>query len=386
MRAFKVVLNKKGVVFVSVLVISMLMVLIGVSASNMLLQDVHMIRRLENSTKAQYAAEAGISDALATLVQNGFVAKDTMFPLADTIGEGSYTVSVTESGERVLLTSVGTVNSASKTVAVEVKDAVPNALYYMLCGGNNVKFRAFFLGLADINGDIHANNDITLRAQAIALIDIGPCPAGDCDGNVSAGDDISKSTGFLGFINIAGTETEDAGMVSFPEFDYDYYKTLAQDSSDYYSSNTTIGSTSTTTNLSPGNGVVYVDGMLTLRGTINLTGGIVAEKIEVRGQLNQTKDTSHNTNVIIAKGGGSPGDIKIFNELATEEAVVYATRDFDVVAAFSVVNVTGALIAGRNIRVWDAASFVTYNHYILTPGGLSGDDSDDTISIVAWTR
>jgi len=359
-----------------------------VSASNMLLQDVHMIRRLENSTKAQYAAEAGISDALATLVQNenGFDAMDTMFPLTDTIGEGSYTVSVTESGERVLLTSVATVNSASKTVAVEVKDAEDNALDYMLCGGTDVRFRAFFLGLADINGNIHANNDITLRAQAVALIDIGPCPVGDCDGSVSAGDDISKKTGFLGVINIAGTETEGAGMVSFPEFDYAYYKTLAQDSSDYYSDDTIIGSTGATTNLSPGNGVVYVDGTATLYGTINLTGGIVAEKIEVRGELTQTKNTSHNTNVIIAKGGGSPGDIKIFNELATEEAVVYATRDFDVVSAFSVVNVTGALIAGRNIRVWDAASLVTYTHYTLDPDGLSGDDEDDTISIVAWTR
>jgi len=364
----------------------MLMVFIGVSASNMLLQDAHMIRRLENNTKAQYAAEAGISDALATLVQNGFSAKDTMFPLSDTIGDGSYNVTVSESGGRVLLTSVGSVNGVSKTVAAEIKDKVPNALYYMLCGGTDVKFRAFFLGLVDINGDIHANSDVTLRAQALALIDIGPCPAGDCDGSVSAGRKISKSTGALGVINIAGSETEGAPMVAFPEFDYDYYKTLADDSGDYYSGDTTIGSTGSTTSLTPGNGIIYIDGTATLRGDINLTGGLIAEKIEVRGQLNQTKDTSHNTNVIIAKGGGAPGDIRIFNELGTEEAVVYATRDFDVVAAFSVVNITGALIAGRNIRVWDAACYVTYNHTILAPAGLMGDDEDDTISIVAWTR
>jgi len=60
--------NKKGIVFVTVMVASMLMIFIAVSASNMLMQDAQMIKHLKRSTQAQYLAEAGVCDALAPLL------------------------------------------------------------------------------------------------------------------------------------------------------------------------------------------------------------------------------------------------------------------------------------------------------------------------------
>ncbi|MBL7155558.1 MAG: pilus assembly PilX N-terminal domain-containing protein [Candidatus Omnitrophica bacterium] len=387
--------NTKGAIFITVIVISMLMVLIGVSASNMLLQDVHMVRHLKKSTTAQYIAEAGINDGLATLVQNGFMAKDTYFPLVDnTFGGGGYNVTVTESGGRVLLTSVGAFDGISRTVAVEVKDNTATALFYMMAAGTDLRLRAFFLGLADVNGDLHANNDVRLRAQAIALIDVDPCGYGCCDGSVSAVNRVFQSTGWGGSIQIAGSVTQgsdvgvDVAPVLFPQFNYAYYQTQAIASGDYYNGDTTFGSVGTTTNLTPGNGIVYVNGTATLQGTVNLNGGIVADKILIRGRLNQIK--TGNKNVVIAKGsddGSTQGDIYIYYRLEVEEAVVYAVRDFRVVAAFSRVTVTGSLLAARNIRIWDLLSHITYNHKLLSPDGLLGPGGEEEpFRVVSWNR
>ena len=64
--------NSKGLIFITVIVIAALMIFIIVAASNMILQDTHMVKRLRYSTQAQYLAEAGISDAMSTLATSGF--------------------------------------------------------------------------------------------------------------------------------------------------------------------------------------------------------------------------------------------------------------------------------------------------------------------------
>ena len=385
--------NTKGAIFITAMVISMLMILVGVSASNMLLQDVYMVKYLKRSTTAQYIAEAGISAALATLIQNGFVAKGTHFPLADNaFGGGGYTVTVTESGGRVLLTSVGTFGGISRTVATELKDNTATALYYMMSAGTDLRLRAFFLGLADVNGNLHANNDVRLMAQALSLIDVDPCGAGCCAGNVSACNRIFKTIKAFAAINIAGSETQGDSVtpVKFPKFDYAYYKAQAIASADgsYLNGDTTIGSVGTTTDLTPGNDIVYVDGTATLEGTINLNGGIIADKILIRGRLNQIK--TGNKNVVVAKGsdaGGTGGDIFIYYRLDAQEAIVYAARDFKLLSAFSYVAVTGSLLAERDIRIWDMLSYVTYNHKLLSPEGLLGPNGEtEPFTVVSWNR
>ena len=383
--------NAKGAIFITAMVISMLMILVGVSASNMLLQDVHMVKYLKKSTTAQYIAEAGIGAAVTTLTVNGFVAKGTHFPLSDaSFGGGSYNVTVTETVGRVLLTSVGTFDGISRTVAAEVKDNTATALYYMMSAGNDLRLRAFFLGLADVNGDLHANNDVRLMAQALSLIDVDACGAGCCDGSVSASNRIFKTIKFLAAINIAGSETEGATAVEFPNFDYAYYKAQAIASADgsYVNGDITIGSAGATTDLTPGNGIMYVDGTATLEGTINLNGGLVADRIIIQGRLNQIKTGTKN--VIIAKGsddGTTGGDIRIFFRLEAQEAIVYATRDFKVLSAFSHVTVTGSLLAERDIRFWDMVSFITYNHLLLSPDGLLGPNGEtEPFKVVSWNR
>ena len=379
----KFIKNKKGTVFMTVMIIAALMVLTGVGLSNLILQDTHMIKHLRKTTKALLIAESGISDALATILSLGSssISVPGNFPLTS-FGDGTFDVTVTTSGGRILLTSVGTYDNVSRTVALEVKDLTPTALYYMMAAGNDLEIRAFLLSLVDVNGDLHANDDVRLTARALALIDIDPCtdPSLNCDGDVSATDRVSLSTGRWAAINIAGTVTEGADLVTFPNFDYALYRAEATAGGDYYSGNKTFGSPSATTNLQPTNGIIYVEGTCEMYGTINLYGGIVANSIRVEGRLNQIK--AGTKNVIISR----TRNIRVAYRMDIEEAIVYAGRDFRVVSAGSYVNVKGNLLAYRNIRIWDAFSTVVYNHRVLSPEGLVVGSGGYFIEVLNWTR
>jgi len=241
----KFIKNKKGTVFMTAIIISTLMLLIGVGLANVILQDTHMIKHLRKTTKAQLIAESGISDALATIISLGApsMSVSSNFPLTS-FGGGTFDVTVTTSGSRVLLTSIGVYDNVSRTAALEVKDMTPTALYYMMAAGSVLRLRAFFLSLVDINGDLHANDDVRLTARALGLVDVDPCtdPSFNCDGDVSATDRVFLSTGLMASINIAGTVTEGADLVTFPTFDYAFYQTEATASGDYYAGNKTFGS------------------------------------------------------------------------------------------------------------------------------------------------
>ncbi len=365
--------NSKGTIFTIVLVMSLLMILIAVSASNMLMQDVHMVKHLKRATQAQYIAEAGISAALATLVQLGFTAKDTPgnFPQTD-LGEGTYDVTVTQSGGRVLLSSVGTVSGTSRTVAVEVKDDTPTSLYYMMSSGSDLTLRALLFGWADINGNMHANGKMRLQTLFLGWIDINTCGSTCCDGSISACDTITTT----GNVNYAGSKIEGAAAVTFPNFDYTFYKDLAIASGDYHGGDVTF----TDETLSPANGIVYVEGMARFRGVCHINGGIVADRIWVMGELHQHK--SGNRNVMISR----TMDIRIFHRLETEEALIYSGRDFRVFNVGSAVNVTGILIAARYLRMWDALTYITYNHKLIYPDGLIIGSGGVPIESVSWNR
>ena len=360
------------------LIISTLMIIIAVSASNMLLQDSHMIRRLRYSMQAEYLAEAGISDALATLANNGFSAKDSPanFPLTN-LGVGTYDVTVVQAGGRVLLSSVGTVNGVSRTVAAEVKDLTPTSLFYMMSSGSDFRLRAFLLGLVDINGNIHSNNDMRLQANVLALLTIDPCGAACCTGQASASGSVTIKEGFWASVDIADPPPiDDAAPVTFPNFDYAYYQSLASagNPEDYQAGDKTWENVT----LTPANGIVYVEGTVTFRGVCHLNGGIVADKIIVRGELHQHKTGTRN--VIISRSD----DIEVLYRITVEEALVYSGRDFRALGAGAVIEVAGTLIAARYLRIWDLFTFVTYNHRLIYPDGMVIGVGGVPFEVVSW--
>jgi len=375
-------MGKKGIVFITVIAIAALMVIIGVGLSNMILQDTHMVRHLRRTTQAQLLAESGIHDALSTIVSHGFssVSDATNFPQTN-FGGGTFDVTAVQNAGRVLLRSVGICEGVSRTVSLEIKDNTPSALYYMMSAGTDLRIRTVGES-ADINGDVHANRNVRLFTLW-GNIDIDSCGNDCCSGAVSAGNRV-YTTEVFGSIAIAGDITQYAGMVSFPNFDYNLYMSQAQASGDYYSGDQDFGSVGATTNLSPSNGIIYVEGTARFYGTCNLNGGITASRIRVIGQLNQFK--SGTKNVIIARGDNTVGDIEIFYRLEAEEAIVYAARDVTTVSAGSFVEVTGSLIASRNVRIWDFLTQIIYNHRTLYPDGLLMGTSGLCIDVLNWTQ
>jgi hypothetical protein len=375
-------MNKKGAIFITVLIISMLMVFVAVTVSNMLLQDTHMIRHLKNSTDAQNLAEAGISRALAELSANGFAAIGSIFPLSDSLGNGSFTVNIAQTGGRYLMSSTGTSGNVSRIAAMEIEDNTATALRYLLTAGNDMRVRSFFLGLSDFNGDLQANHDVRLRTQALSLITVDPCGSDIyCSGDVSAGNQVSLSTGLGSSINIAGNVTNDAVPVTFPQFDYALYKSEAIAGGDYYAGDKTW----TGASISPSNGVVYVEGTAIINGTCDLYGGLVASRIRINGELKQ--HSAGNKNVVIARGDNTVGDIEVFNKIDIGQAMVYVQRDFTVQGVGGTVAITGTLMVARNLIIWNSLSYVTYNHVMLTPEGLLGPSGQaGVVTIISWNR
>jgi len=375
-KIFGFVKKVRGAVFITVMVISMLMIFLAVSVSNMILQDAYTIKRLKLSTQAQYLAEAGISDALGTLVRLGFSAKDN--PLNFTqqnLGGGTYDVTVIQNAGRVLLSSLGVVDGVEKTVSLEVKDSTPTSLYYMLSSGSDFTLRAFLLGWADINGDIHSNGNMLLHALWAGWIDIDVCAVA-CLGDVSACGLVTENEGWAGNISYSGSLTNGAPPVTFPNFDYDYYKNLAIASGDYYAGDVVFDNQ----DLTPGNGIIYVEGTARFRNVCNLNGGIVANRILVLGELHQHKTGTKN--IIVSRNL----DIRLTYRLETEEALVYSGRDFRAFGVGGIVNITGVLIAARYLRIGNALTHITYNHKIIYPDGLIIGAGGSPTEVVSWNR
>ena len=188
--------NNKAMIFVTVIVIAALMIFIIVAASNMILQDTHMVKRLRYTTQAQYLAEAGISDALATIAMNGFSEFGSGMP-SPTLGDGTYSFTVkkyTVGGEdRWLVSSQGTVSGVSRTAAIEIKDVSSPTMKNAPSAGTNIVIKAN-QGDITITGDIHANNDLTLKEQGGELSVVAPS-SGEGTGKATSSNQYSVDAG-----------------------------------------------------------------------------------------------------------------------------------------------------------------------------------------------
>ena len=370
--------DQKGVVLVVVLSFVALMVLSTVMFTGILKRDIELIGRAKLSEQAKNVAEAGVNHAIAKLIADGFDSRTNFNGSLDT---GTYSVTYSSSGDRVLVASVGTVSGVSRTVSAELENRFPTALLKMFAGGNDIKARASSSDATiSIIGDIHANNDVELRAvggggtvsitgavSAVGIVQEGS----QHDADDSLDDDVSIN----GAVNDTAIVTEGADRVKYPSFEYDTYKQEAIAAGTYYSGNTTFDGDSLS-------GIIYVDGNVKITGTVNLTGGLVGDDIDIVGTLNQTKNVTGDRNFILAKDM----DILINEELLVEEAIVYAKRDLRTRAAGTSVNITGIVLAERDMSFWNVQTTVTYVYKLTHPSDLAGTDEKDMIHVVSWNR
>lgn len=378
-----IIKNQKGIILFIAMSFMALLVISAVSLSTMIQRDVKLIRRVKENEQARALAEAGINHAFAKMKENGFASRANFTGSLDT---GSYSVTFLDVSGRCRVTSVGTVSGVSKTVVAEIKGYTATALNYFSGAGDDVMIK-IHTGITDatINGDIHANDDVYLIGQPSSHLAI----TGDVSatGIVQEGSKHDQSDNkdtniYINALNNdAATVYEGANRIIFPVFNYGVYKQAAIGSDpdnpeDYYSSDQTFTGT-----LSPTNGIVYVDGDVTISGTCTLNGGMIAESIYIPGGATLQQVKSGTRNVIIAKDS----DITVAGRLCVGEAVVYAAQDIQTRENWGAdVEINGCMLASRDIRMWNFRTSVNYNHVYILPPDMAAEMSG--FSVVSWNR
>ena len=370
--------DQKGMALVMVLALVALMVVAIASVVIMIQQDVGLISAVKLHEQARYMAEAGINQGLASIKEDGLAAWSD---ISDSLDTGSYSVTLTETGGRYLLASEGTVPGVSKTVSVEVEDKTPTALNYFSGAGNNILLKIHTNVGGTIVGDLHANNNVNLYVQSHATLDI--------TGDVSAtgtvtegskyheGDNKDKDLSINGDNYDTATVYEGADRITFPVFDYPAYQALAEDGGDYYSS----GQTFSNTTLSPSSGVVYVDGPVTIQGTVTLNGGLIADSIDIVKDASLEQVKTGDRNIIVAKDG----NVSVRGRLEAEEAIVYAAQDIESPSNWGAeVTVNGIMLAMRDITMWNFRTDINYTHVYILPPDMTDESSG--LHIVSWNE
>ncbi|MFH1309842.1 MAG: hypothetical protein ABIH85_04080, partial [Candidatus Omnitrophota bacterium] len=273
----------------------------------------------------------------------------------------------------------------------------PIALNFFIGAENDVNISSIG-AVTDITGDIHANNDVSLRSQPGAgslnvtgtVSAVGIVKEGQ-KYNQGSGDAWDDAVSINGASDDTATVLEGVPRVTFPALDglKANYKQAAIAGGDYYSGNQTF----TAANLSPACGVIYIDGNVTFKGVNYLNGGIIADSIKVEGALCQSQSGA-GKNVVMAVNG----DISVLGmgvnvtklylwHLATLkcDAFVYASQDIKSLGALTTVLFNGIMLAGRDVLIDTKiiyGSKMTVDTSIL-PAELS---SSSGFSLISWNE
>ncbi len=361
--------SQQGTIFLTTMIIMFLMVLVSGSVFQLSTQHMHYISVLRKSSQAQYLAEAGLAAAVATLTAN-FSNKDNaaMFP-ATNLGVGSYDVTVVQSGGRVLLKSVGTVQSVQRLASLEVEDLTPTALNQGEAAGGNILLATILGSDSDVTGNLFANQNVNLIAWFFSSVTI--------NGDVFAGGTVSKSTFFGGTVTW-WSKTDNAGNITFPNYDFNFYKAIAQTNElanpgcCYFLGNQDW--TNKTSNLNTTGGVLFVEGNVTLRGTTTITGCLISTgTVRMYGTVNQSKAVNFpsypammtSTNDILLLNIPFISSGKLF-----ANGLVYAGNDFKLLGIGAQANVTGSVIAKGVLQQAQIVSDLDIVYVHQNPPGL----------------
>ena len=374
-------MNKKGTIFIAVMTLSLIMTIIGVSVSNMLLRDARMIRHLKQSTQAQFIAEAGISDAITTLATSGF---SEYTDNGNALGDGEYDLTVDEitvDGEdRWLISSTGKVGSTTRTATMEVRNVSSEALDYTLAAGTNIKLTSN-QGSITVNGDLHANNNLTLHESGSPL---SVAAFGTLSGKATCSSTMPSAYKILGTVSI-----EDAAhsgpakpRLNMPTFDFASFKTAAETGGGIYISSGGTYTNDTTTFTGGTVGINYVDGDVTFVGNCQITGGFVAKGDITLNNINALTQVAHATDAYPIFMSEAGNRIKLYgNFTSTDGNIIYATNNIQIETPGGGSTILGTVIAGGSFTITaNDALELTYQN-ITAP-----NVQPQVIEIVSWNR
>ena len=258
--------SQKGTVFITTIICSCLMAMMGGYMYQMNAYDLHYVNQLKKSSQAQELADAGLGKALSVLATDwSTVSSDANFPTT-TLGPGTYNVTVTSSGGRYLVSSLGTVDGMQRTATAEVSAPSGSALDYAFAAGGNATIDSGTgQSPGTITGNIYGAGNVSLD---------GPSSGGvlAVTGGVNAGGTITTAAS----ATVSGTQTPSySTSVPFPTVSMNYYQTIAAANGQYINGNRTYTTASPIPASVAGN-VIYVNGNITIQGTQSTTTAIFA--------------------------------------------------------------------------------------------------------------
>ncbi len=280
--------------------------------------------RIYRGVQALAIAEAGVADVIEKMGTNYEDWVDTVYTQA--FADGSFVVSTRtdEATGNVTIWSDGAIGDEARTTVVELL-------------GDTDSMRNRALGAGDA---MLAEGDITLDTGAIRVN--GSCHANQnvlhTTGNTTINGDVSACGVVEVNVTSGHTVTPNADNVTIPTWlPFTEWKEAAQNGGIYYSGNTTVGKTT----LTPGNGVVYVDGDVSIANRSGLVGTLVAAGTVTI--VNRFDQSPYNTNWPAILAGV---DVNLHNR-NEYYGVIFAGHD---ISSRNRRTVNGAMVALNNIE------------------------------------
>lgn len=375
--------SQRGAALFTVLIVMGVLAIAVAGMVYMSAQQPNLVKKNRDMLHARTVAEAGANVAYAMLCTN-FALKDTpsAFPVTSYRG-GTYDVSVSSiSATSAVLTSMGTYNSATSSVAMDVVNVLSNS-----ASGQPAPVGAY-ANTAVVGGSINWNGSgrlIVNGTQPVVVnnaLNLGG--TGDVIGNIasSAGITVTGSAKINGNATapsitadaskITGTRTIAAvSPLAMPNIDLTPYYNVALANGRVYTGNYSINSSVT-----PPGGVIWVNGNLTVSGSGAINACLIATgDVTLAGNITHTKYLNYPSVVsqngtIHVSGGGS------------WQGLFYApVGTLDVVGN---INITGTVILRETInKSGNGDLTISYqNSTPVAPGGTVVS----TVGISGWRQ
>lgn len=361
-----------GAVFLTTLVCLLLATASAAGLYALTSQQSHLMTRMDRAQRALSLAESGLSAAISTLYTDYDSSSNAAnFPLTS-LGGGQYDATVTVSGGRTLVSSVGTYEGVQRSVSAEVVPPADSAFDYALASGGEVDWDPGTGGsTGTLNGDIYAEGDVSV------------------DGTVNG--DIYTSSGSISGTN-SGSQTTGAGAVTFPVVDSSYYQAIAQANGYYYSSDTTFSSGSPIPS-APTGGVIFVSGNITITGDHATQACIFAT-----GNVTITNSGNDRPNTTIQQYSTYPALVALGNITINStgnasqggsfeaDGLVYAGGDFHITGNHydnPRVEINGTIIARGDLKS-ETTSWTTLNLNYVKQAPPGFDVGNSTLQIASY--
>jgi hypothetical protein len=325
-----IIYSQRGGFLIGALVFAILISIVVFSVATLVTNQNRFQNQSANERKAFYVAETGVEYAMAVLKDS----PDWRDGVSEeSIGDGKFSVSLTDVGDTLLISSTGKIGKIQRSVEVLcLKVGIPD-WDYGTYGGHDVRFKEG----GTINGDVYAENKFENDKATI-------------NGDVITGQSLPLPT-----IDWAFYENEASAVGQRIEGDIDFSNVVLM-------------------------GVWYVTGKVKFKSNVSVKGTIVCEDDIISEEKDMTIEAVPENYPALISGH----NIDIKEKLLDVKGILYAVNDIKLAEVHSG---EGVLIAGHDL-VADEDLNYNYNPNYVT--GVSGIDfgktssEGDSLIVLRW--